>query len=100
MIGMDYFLLIYFFVGIVQDFILTLNFRFIAKDKILSAVISSFVITVISMLVLYDILTRLDTQKSLVAIIVYALGIAAGTYLGMKFKVASREEKQNNAKEI
>ncbi|OGI98632.1 hypothetical protein A3H53_01285 [Candidatus Nomurabacteria bacterium RIFCSPLOWO2_02_FULL_40_10] len=90
---MDYYLLIYFFAGVLQDFVFTLNLRFVNKDRILPAVLTSFLITVISLLVLYNILTNLDSQRSILAIIIYAAGIATGTYFAMKFKVAHKEEK-------
>ena len=84
---MNMYLFLYFLAGILQDFLLTLNFRYIAKDKIIPAAIYSFLVTVVSMLVLYNILTQLDNNRSLVAIVVYALGIAIGTALGMKAKI-------------
>lgn len=80
-------MILYFFAGILQDFLLTLNWRFIAKHKILPATGLSFLVTIVTMLVLYNILTYLDQQRSFIAIIVYAAGIATGTFLGMKFKV-------------
>ena len=89
---MDYYLLIYFFAGVLQDFVFTLNLRFVNKEKIFPAVITSFLITLISLFVLYNILTRLDSQRTLLAIITYAAGIATGTYLAMKFKVKSKEK--------
>jgi len=46
----------------------------------------SFLTTVVSLTVLYNIVTNLDPSKSLIAIIVYAAGITVGTMLGMKFK--------------
>jgi len=88
---MDYFLIIYFLTGILQDFLLTLNWRYIAKDKAIPAAILSFIVTVISMLVLYNILTRLDNQRGLLAIFVYALGVATGTILGMKAKIGLKK---------
>ncbi len=90
---MDYYLLIYFFAGVLQDFVFTLNIRFVNKERVLFAVLTSFLITVISLLVLYNILTNLDSQRSLLAIIIYAAGIATGTYLAMKFKVRTKEGK-------
>lgn len=87
---MSTYLLFYFFAGILQDFLLTLNFRFIAKDKTLPAAFLSFAVTIVTMLVLYNILTRLDAQRSLAAICVYALGVATGTVLGMKTKVGMK----------
>ncbi|MEI6396895.1 MAG: hypothetical protein WCO48_02400 [Candidatus Taylorbacteria bacterium] len=43
------------------------------------------------MTVLYNVLNRLDSERSIIAIIVYALGIGTGTFLGMKFKIGSGE---------
>lgn len=87
--NMDYYLIIYFFAGIFQDFLLTLNWRFIVKEKVILAAIFSFLTTVVTMVVLYNILTRLDSQRSIIAIIVYALGIGIGTILAMKAKIGS-----------
>ena len=87
---MDYYLFIYFVVGIVQDFFLTLNWRFIAKGRAIAASIMSFLVTVVTMLVLYNILTRLDSERSLLAILIYALGIATGTFLGMKLRLGEK----------
>ncbi len=79
----DITLLGYFLVGILQDFLVTMNMRCVAKDKTAAAVGTSFLMTMLSMVSLYNILTGLDQQRSLVAIIVYAAGISVGTYLGM-----------------
>ena len=86
---MDFYLslLIYFLVGIISDFVVTLNWRYVAKDKTFPAVASSFIATLIGWLVFYNILTGLDSEKSILAIIIYSLGVAAGTFWGMKFKV-------------
>lgn len=84
---MDYFLILYFFAGILQDFLLTLNWRYVAKHKIAPAVGLSFSVTIVSMLVIYNIISRLDSQRSILAIVIYAAGIATGTFLAMKFKV-------------
>jgi uncharacterized protein YebE (UPF0316 family) len=87
------YLAIYFFVGIIQDFLLTLNWRFVAKEKNLPAAFSSFFTTVVSMLVLYNILTQIDSEKSIVAIIVYSLGIGVGTFLAMKLRIQKDKSK-------
>jgi Kef-type K+ transport system membrane component KefB len=84
---MDYYIILYFFAGILQDFLLTLNWRYVAKHKILPAIFCSFLVTIVSLIVIYDILSRLDQQRSLIAIIIYAAGVATGTLLAMKFKV-------------
>jgi hypothetical protein len=80
-------LIIYFFAGVLQDFLATLNVRYIAKNKILASMLSSFLMTVVGLLVLYNILTSLDSERSIIAIIIYALGITGGTFLAMKFKI-------------
>ncbi|MFH1401676.1 MAG: DUF5698 domain-containing protein [Parcubacteria group bacterium] len=85
-------LIIYFLAGVLQDFLGTLNMRYIAKGKILLSVFSSFSVTVVYLLVLYNILTSLDSQRSIVAIMVYALGIGTGTFLAMKFKHGLKEQ--------
>ena len=78
-------LIIYFLVGVVQDFFFTMNTKYIAKDKVLPAVIFSFLTILMSMLVLYNILSEIDSQRSIAAIIFYSCGIAVGTYVAMKF---------------
>jgi hypothetical protein len=89
---MDYYLIIYFFVGIFQDFLVTLNWRYIAKHKIAPAMLLSFLVTIVTMLVIYNILSRLDSQRSIIAIIIYAAGVAVGTFLAMKFKFGFDKE--------
>jgi uncharacterized protein YebE (UPF0316 family) len=89
---MDYYLIIYFFVGIFQDFLLTLNWRYIAKHKVGPAVLMSFLVTITTLLVIYNIITRLNDNRSLIAIVIYATGVATGTFLGMKFKAGMGEE--------
>lgn len=84
--------IIYFIAGVVQDFLLTLNWRFMAKDKAILASLFSFLTTIISFVVLYNILTKLDQERSLVAIIIYSLGIATGTFLGMKNKFGMKDK--------
>lgn len=79
-------LALYFLVGVVQDFFFTLNSKYIAEKKIWPAVGFSFLTILMSMVVLYNILNELDSEKSIVAIFIYSLGIALGTYLAMKFE--------------
>ena len=86
-------LLVYFSVGVIQDFLFTLNTKYVAKDKVAPAVISSFLTVIVSMLVLYNILSELDSKRSIVSIIVYCSGIAVGTFVGMKFKFGFGKKK-------
>lgn len=84
-------LIAYYLVGIVQDFLFTLNLRYTAKDKVAPAVLFSILTVLVSMLVLYNIITELDAQKSILSIIIYSLGIGTGTYLAMKFKAGFKD---------
>jgi uncharacterized protein YebE (UPF0316 family) len=81
-------LVIYFLVGVLQDFLFTINLRYVAKNKVFLAVLTSFLVTVVNLLVLYNILNQMDTQRTFITIIIYALGITTGTFLAMKFKVS------------
>lgn len=83
-------LVLYFIAGVIQDFLLTSNWRAVAKEKILYATLFSFLTTVISMVVIYNILTSLDADKSILAIVIYASGIATGTFIAMKLKIGSK----------
>jgi uncharacterized protein YebE (UPF0316 family) len=80
-------LILYFFAGVVQDFIFTLNLRYVAKDNLFLAALTSFLVTVMNLLVLYNILSLIDSQRSILAITIYAIGIAMGTIAAMKFKI-------------
>ncbi len=86
------YLLIYFVAGIIQDFVLTLNWQFVARHKPLPATFFSFLATFFSWVIFYDVLTRLDGDRSLVAIIVYSLGIGVGTYLAMKSGIGAEKK--------
>ena len=77
-------LIVYFLVGVLQDFFFTMNSKYIAKDKVLPAVSFSFLTILMSMIVLYNILNEINSEKSILAIVVYSCGIALGTYVAMK----------------
>ncbi len=84
---MDYFLIIYFLAGILQDFLFTLSLRLVNHEKALKASSVAFMDNLVSVGVLYSILSRLDSERSITAIVVYSFGIGVGTYLAMKFKL-------------
>ncbi len=84
-------LIAYFFAGVLQDFLFTLNIKYVAINKIILAMLTSFLITVVNLVVLYNILTVMDSQRSILAIVVYAAGIATGTFLAMKFKIGPKK---------
>ena len=82
---MDYFFVLYFLIGVLEDFLITLNFRYVAKERAFPAAFFSFLSTIVSMAIVYHILTLFDARRGALAITIYALGIAAGTFLAMKF---------------
>lgn len=84
-------LIAYFFAGVLQDFLFTLNIKYVAINKIILAMLTSFLITVVNLVVLYNILTVMDSQRSILAIVVYAAGIATGTFLAMKLKIGPKK---------
>ena len=77
---------IYFLVGILQDLLWTFNVKYVATDRPVLAATYSFLTSVVSLTVFYNILTKLDEERSIVAIIIYSVGIGVGTLLGMKSK--------------
>lgn len=85
-------LAIYYLIGILQDFLLTLNWRYVAKDRPLPAVSYSFLTTVLSWLVFYNILADFNPQKNILEIIIYSLGVCTGTFLAMKLKLGSKNK--------
>ena len=88
---MSIYLIAYFLAGVLQDFLFTVNVRSVAKHRIIPALITSFLVTIVNLVVLYNILSQLEAEKTVPAIISYALGITAGTYLAMKFKIGLRD---------
>ncbi len=80
-------LVTYYVVGIIQDFLLTLNWRYVAKNRAVPAVTFSFLTTALSWLVFYNIFSNFDPQKNIIEIIVYSVGVGTGTLLAMKFKI-------------
>lgn len=61
-----------------------MNFKYVAEKKVLPAVLFSFLTVLMNMLVLYNILKDINSQTSILAIVVYSCGIACGTYVAMK----------------
>ena len=93
---MYYYLILFYLAGFLQDFLSVLWVRFISEEKTIAATILSFITTLISLLVIYNIITQLEARKSIVAIIVYALGFATGTFFAMKVKKGFKDNKKNS----
>ena len=79
----------YFIVGLIEDFLGTMTLRLVIKERIWLSTIFTFVINVIGMAVFYSIFVRLttETEDGIIAILVYSLGIASGTFVAMKVKI-------------
>ena len=84
---MDYFLILYFLAGAAQNFLFILNMRFVHRERILLTSIFSFLVCMLSVWVLYDIITRIGQSRGMVAIIVYSLGFSFGTFTAMNLKL-------------
>lgn len=80
-------LLLYFLAGVVQDFLFTLNLRFVAKDRAVLAGLTAFLDTIVTMSVLYSVFTALDSERSILAIVAYAAGIGIGTLFAMRLRL-------------
>jgi uncharacterized protein YebE (UPF0316 family) len=77
--------LIYFGAGILQDIVITFYYRFVAAQKAFLSATFSFITTLISLTILYEVLTNLTPQSGIWLIISYALGNGVGAYLAVKF---------------
>lgn len=84
---MDYFLILYFFAGATQNFLFILNMRFVQRGRAFSASIFSFLVSMLSVWVLYDIITRINQSQGIIAIVIYSFGFAVGSFVAMKLKL-------------
>ena len=82
--------MLYFFAGAGQNFLFILNMRFVQRGHALLASIFSFLVSMLSVWVLYDIITRINQSRGILAIVIYSLGFAAGSFVAMKFKLRER----------
>lgn len=78
--------LIYFGAGILQDIVVVLYSQLIYEKKAMQTAVSSFVLTVINLTILYGIISSLDPANGVGLIIVYGLGNAIGAYVAVKFR--------------
>ena len=79
-------LFLYFAVGVLQDILWTFNVKAVSERKVWRASTYSFLTTIMSFFVFYDILEKLDTTSGMIAIFVYALGVSVGTYFAMEYE--------------
>ncbi len=93
---MYYFFILYFLAGILQDFLFTLSLRLVNREWPLKAASVAFLDNLVSVGVLYHILKQLDDQRSVMAILIYSLGIGTGTYLAIKFRLSKNKDAVQN----
>ena len=84
---MDYFLVLYFFAGAAQNFLFILNMRFVHRERVLFASVFSFLVSMLSVWVLYDIITRIGQSRGVIAIVIYSFGFAVGSFMAMRLKL-------------
>lgn len=91
--------LTFFLIGILQDILATYYYQMIAKEYPWRAGVFSMVVTLVNLLILYEILTGIEEQ-ALSVILVYAFGNGVGTFMVIKkhfFKkvILRRKEKSD-----
>jgi len=82
-------ILLYFLLGLVIDVLITLHTKSVILDRRLFAAILSSSITLVSMLIIQNIIV----SNSLYLIISYALGTGFGTFIGMCLKKITNNKK-------
>jgi uncharacterized protein YebE (UPF0316 family) len=75
--------LIFFLIGIFQDIFITYYYQMISKEHAWRAGLFSTLVTLINILILYEILTGIEEQVFSV-ILAYAIGNGVGTLIVMK----------------
>lgn len=75
--------LLFFFVGIFQDILITYYYQMIAKEYAWRSAIFATLVTLINLLVLYEILAGIEEQI-LSVILAYAIGNGVGTMIVIK----------------
>lgn len=80
-------ILLFLLIGIVQDYLITLHYRCISESRPIAASVLSFVILLVSVMVIEKIIQRQEISL----VISYAFGSAIGTYIAMKMKKFERK---------
>lgn len=75
--------LIFFSVGMLQDVFITYYYQTISKGAAFRAAFLSTTITLVNLIILYEILIGIENQVISI-ILIYAIGNGAGTLLTMK----------------
>lgn len=77
----------YFGIGILLEFLSTLYVRFVAGKHSIRAASISFINTILVVGMIYNIIESINATHNYLVLVVYALGVAAGTYFGTRFQI-------------
>lgn len=86
---------LYFGAGVLLAFFSTVQIRLVAQCKKLRATVLTFFLQLVNLFVLAGIITQINAGKSLVGVIIYALGISAGTYVALRFRHLEGEHEKS-----
>jgi hypothetical protein len=81
---------LFFAVGFVQDLLITFYYQAVARDNSEKSAVLSVIVTLVNVIVLYEILTGIESRVISV-IVAYALGNGVGTYY-----VVNRQKSKND----
>jgi hypothetical protein len=90
---MTWLFLLYLGLGIVIDFLITIQYRAVSEKRVWLATLMSFAITLIGTLLIQEIVV----SKSIGLILSYALGTGIGTFIGMVVKRCKRPKESQDA---
>ena len=75
--------ILFFLVGVFQDLLITYYYQVVSKERAFPAAVSSMLVTLVNLSVLYGILNELGSEAYSI-IFAYALGNAVGTFVVIK----------------
>jgi len=77
----------YFVIGILLEFLSTLYVRLVTGRHSLRAASISFLNTILIIGIIYNIIESISVQRNYLILIIYAAGVATGTFVGTKFNL-------------
>ena len=74
---------LFFAVGVVQDLLITYYYQMITKEYAWRSAVISTLVTIVNVVILYEILDHL-AEQAITVILAYALGNGVGTFIVVK----------------
>ena len=87
---MDYFLILYFLGGIIQDFLFTLSLRLVNREMPWRAASVAFLDNFVSVGILYSILRKFDSERTLLAIVIYSFRNSLRSLFGHEIEISEK----------